>query len=96
MLDEVSPSEWKKAIANQISEKCYIEATNLSNMLGDVHGAGADKNSGASVNGHCNPSAMQFTFCIWREFIKACPKNYQSKLPQCVQLMNDLKHETDD
>lgn len=38
----------------------------------------------------CNPAPIKFSFCLWREFMKACPKERQSKEPQCIQLMKEL------
>lgn len=95
---DLPSSSWQRAIAKNVTEQCITEAKHMDKVTA---GFGAASSAIAGVvnphegnkNSHepkCNPAAIRFSFCLWREFMKACPKDYQSKEPQCVQLLNEL------
>ncbi|XP_065203011.1 uncharacterized protein LOC135833234 [Planococcus citri] len=41
----------------------------------------------------CNPIAVQFQHCLWREFELNCPKNEQKDSKKCNKLRNNLKQQ---
>lgn len=86
--DDMAPSSWQRPIAKNITEQCIAE----TKAGGDVIVSAGLTSTNVSK---CNPAAIRFSFCLWREFMKSCPKANQSKEPQCAQLMKELNQNAD-
>lgn len=86
--NDLKPSSWQRPIAKNITEFCISEAKTDLEAFKTV--------AGVSNTSKCNPTAIKFSFCLWRELMKACPMENQSKEPQCVQLMKELHQNGDE
>ncbi|KAJ6647571.1 hypothetical protein Bhyg_02794 [Pseudolycoriella hygida] len=75
--NDISSSEWQKAVSDTVSQTCIAEANEAVK-------------ANPPENGKCNPASIKFSHCMWREMIKACPKDLQSDSNKCVKLREKL------
>ncbi len=75
--NDISSSEWQKAVSDSVSETCIAEAKEAVT-------------ANPPEQGKCNPVAIKFSHCMWREMVKACPKAMQSDSSKCAKLREKL------
>ncbi|XP_037906406.1 uncharacterized protein LOC119648681 [Hermetia illucens] len=76
-------SEWKLQVTDEIAGKC-IEDTRK-----EVEHHLAER--GLTSGKICNPSSLKISQCLWREYVRACPKNLQTDSPKCCKLREKIE-----
>jgi len=75
--NDISSSEWQKAVSDSVSDTCIAEAKEAVK-------------ANPPQEGKCNCAAIKFSHCMWREMVKACPKAMQSDSNKCIKLREKL------
>ncbi|CAD7081407.1 unnamed protein product [Hermetia illucens] len=80
---KVQDSEWKLKVSDSIAEKC-IEETKK-----EVEGHIAKRD--VTSQKACNPTSLKISQCLWREYVRACPKDLQVDSPKCNKLREKIE-----
>lgn len=79
---QMASSQWQKDSADDISQKCIDE---VREAMKTEQPAGDDEKK-------CSMSALKLGHCLWREFTKSCPQEFQSTTPKCQKIRQSLEN----
>lgn len=75
--NDISSSQWQKDVSDAVSTTCIAEAKEAVK-------------ANPTEAGKCSCAAIKFSHCMWREMVKACPKEMQSDSNKCAKLREKL------
>lgn len=77
---QLSQTGWQRAAAANVSDTCLAENANAT----------AAQPPPLTTSTGCNTAALRLSYCLWREFTRACPRELQSRSKRCLQLRDRL------
>jgi len=69
--------KWKVDITEATVDKCLAEIKKLEAEDKEEH--------------KCKPHSLRMGHCMWKEFVKACPKEKQTDSPKCIKLREKIE-----
>lgn len=73
---QLSQAGWQRAAAANVSDTCLAEDANAT--------------ATPTTDNGCNMAALRLSYCLWREFTRACPRELQSRSKRCLLLRDRL------
>ncbi|XP_075211346.1 uncharacterized protein LOC142318774 [Lycorma delicatula] len=70
--------DWSKELGGKAVEKCLSQNYNHMVKMEDMEGK-------------CNPTSVQFQYCLWREIETNCPESKMDTKPKCIRLRERLR-----
>lgn len=74
MKNQLTYVQWQKDIADEISTKCIHEASDAKN----------------DAPSKCKSASLKLGHCLWREYTRSCPKEFQNDSAKCTKLRSKL------